>query len=73
MFTDIKLGLHWHPAVWGDNVLWDDDYRIGRVYTTFDHKRWVAEPFWVKASEGISYFDSEEEAKSYLVAIYKFQ
>jgi hypothetical protein len=64
-FTDIELSVHWV-----DNKLYDDMYVVGTVTRTLAHAQscWTADPFW---DEDMQFFDTEEEAKSWLVVMYK--
>lgn len=61
-FTDIPLNVHWH----NDGDLFDNDYAVGHVRQSFG--AWLAMPFW---NEQEQYFDTQEEAKAWLVAMYK--
>jgi len=60
-FTDIPLNVHWHGA-----TLYDNDYAVGNIGTGFG--RYEAFPYW---NEEPQYFDTQEEAKAWLVAMYK--
>lgn len=64
-FTDVELPVHWD-----NNKLYDDMYMVGTVTRTLAHDRscWTAEPYW---DEAMQFFDKEEEAKAWLVAMYK--
>jgi hypothetical protein len=65
-FTDIAMGVYWQ----GER-LWDEEYSVGRVMpilSTEKDSRWMAEPHW---NEPMGFFDTEEEAKAWLVAVYK--
>lgn len=64
-FTDMQLPVHWD-----NNQLFDDMYAVGRVTRTLMHDQlcWSADPFW---NERMHIFDTEEEAKAWLVAMYK--
>lgn len=66
-FADTKLGVHWH-----NRDLYDDDYKVGYV-TVFPAEqvgtaKWQAHPFW---NEPPQWFLTQEEAKAWLVAMYK--
>ena len=66
-FTDEPLGLHWHQG-----QLYDDEYKVGYV-TVFPIEQvgganWQAHPFW---NEEPHWFATQEEAASWLVAMYK--
>lgn len=54
--------VHWE----GIN-LYDDEYRVGRVVID-KPSHWMADPFW---SEDPKFFALQEEAKSWLVAVYQ--
>jgi len=60
-FTDIPLNVHWHGL-----ELFDEDYRVGRVDQIWS--RWAACPYW---NEQEQQFDTQEEAKAWLLAMYK--
>lgn len=60
-FTDRPLGLHWYGR-----DLYDDEYRVGRIDVAF--AQWHACPYW---NEEDKEFDTEEEARAWLVAMYK--
>ena len=68
VFPDTDLGVHWQEKKeqW---ILWDRSYRIGRVRPAFGGGYWC-EPYWGKA-DVLDSFDTEEEAKAFLVAIYR--
>ena len=66
-FTDIPLNVHWH-----NSDLYDEDYKVGYV-TVFPREQvgganWQAHPFW---NEEPHWFATQEEAKAWLVAMYK--
>lgn len=55
-------GLHW------DGIsLYDADYQVGQVII-IDKKYWRADPFWAEESH---FFDTQIEAKSWLVSMYR--
>lgn len=64
-FTDMQLPVHWD-----NNKLYDDMYVVGTVTRTLMHELscWTADPYW---DEDMQFFDTEEEAKAWLVAMYK--
>ena len=64
-FTDVKLPVHWEH-----NILYDDMYVVGRVTRTLagEHLGWVADPYW---DEEMQFFETENEAKAWLLAMYK--
>jgi hypothetical protein len=68
VFPDTDLGVHWQEKKeqW---ILWDRSYQIGRVRPAFGGGYWC-EPYWGKADVPDS-FETEEEAKAFLVAIYR--
>lgn len=64
-FTDEPLGVHWEER--GHNfVLWDDGYRVGQISKQFDY--YQVDPFW---NEETQEFKMEEEARAWLIAMYK--
>ena len=69
VFPDTDLGVHWHETKYG-SVLYDRGYQVGRVRTAFGGGYWV-EPYWGKANCIQESLDTEEEAKAYLVALYR--
>lgn len=64
-FTDMVLPIHWDSG-----ELFDDMYKVGRVTRTLagEHLGWLADPFW---SEDPQFFDTEDEAKAWLLAVYQ--
>lgn len=64
-FTDVPTGVHWY-----EKELFDDQYKVGRVTRTLagEHLGWVADPYW---DEAMQFFATEEEAKAWLVAMYR--
>ena len=68
-FTDVPMHTHWTETDFS-NILWDEQYQMGRVYQLLG--QWAAEPYWEHAQSGTTYHETEEEAKAYLLAIYKF-
>jgi hypothetical protein len=64
-FQDEPFGVHWD-----NNGLFHDGYCVGRVVNTLAGKDlcWMAEPYW---QEEAHFFDTYEEARSWLVAMYK--
>lgn len=60
-FKDEALDVHWY-----NKDLYDDEYKVGTVNATFG--KWRAQPYW---NEEEQEFNSEEEAKAWLVAMYK--
>lgn len=64
-FTDMELPVHWD-----NNKLYDDMYMVGTVTRTLagDQHGWTADPYW---NEDMQFFDTQEEAKAWLVAMYK--
>lgn len=60
-FTDIPLNVHWHGK-----DLYDDEYKVASVFQTLG--RWEAIPHWDEQEQE---FETEEEAKAWLVAMYK--
>ena len=69
VFPDTDLGMHWHERKYG-SVLYDRSYEVGRVKPAFGGGYWV-EPYWGKADCIKEALDTEEEAKAYLVALYR--
>lgn len=69
VFPDSALGLHWHEKR-NYSVLIDDAYQVGRIRPAFGGGYWV-EPYWGKADCIQESLDTEEEAKAYLVALYR--
>lgn len=66
-YPDSKLGVHWY-----NSDLYDDDYKVGYV-TVFPAEqvgtaKWQAHPFW---NEEPQWFLTQEEAKAWLLAMYK--
>ena len=68
-FTDVPLSTHWVETDFSA-TLWDDQYQVGRVYKGLGS--WVAEPYWDKIGTGTTVHETEEEAKAFLLATYKF-
>lgn len=66
-FHDDSLGVHW-----SNNELYDDNYKVGRVTRTLagDQLGWMADPYW---NEEMQFFATEEEAKSWLLIIYRME
>jgi hypothetical protein len=64
-FQDMAMPVHWD-----DGELFDDMYKVGRVVRTLagDQLGWMADPYW---NEDQHFFDTEEEAKAWLTAMYK--
>lgn len=64
-FSDMPTGVHWYM-----NELYDDNYKVGRATRTLagDQLGWVADPYW---KEEMQFFATEEEAKAWLLAMYK--
>lgn len=64
-FTDMELPIHWE-----NDQLYDDKYAVGRVVHTLAGEQlgWMADPFW---SEDPQFFDLQEEAQAWLVAVYQ--
>jgi len=64
-FTDMELPIHWD-----DNKLYDDMYMVGTVTRTLMHDQlcFCADPYW---NEEMRFFDTEEEAKAWLLAMYR--
>lgn len=60
-FTDISLDLHWYS-----DTLYDEDYAVGKVGRGFGV--WEAIPYW---NEEEQIFETEEEARAWLVAMYR--
>ena len=60
-FTDVPLNVHWHS-----DTLYDDDYAVGKIGQGFG--KWEAWPYW---NEEPQLFDTQEEAQSWLLAVYK--
>lgn len=60
-FKDEPMGVHWY-----DKHLYDDDYKVGAISHNF--RQWVAHPYW---NESDQEFKTEEEARAWLVAMYK--
>ena len=60
-FKDEPLNVHWY-----NKDLYDNEHRVGSVYTNFG--QWIACPYW---NESDQEFKTEEEAKAWLVAMYK--
>ncbi len=66
-FTDMLIGVHWY-----EKELFDERERVGRVTRTLagEHLGWVADPYW---DEPMQFFDNEDEAKAWLVAMYRME
>lgn len=64
-FSDMAMPVHWD-----EGELYDDMYKVGRVARTLagDQQRWMADPYW---NEEMQFFNTEEEAKAWLLAMYK--
>jgi hypothetical protein len=64
-FTDLPMGIYWE-----ERELYDEQFLLGRVTRTLagDQLGWMADPFW---NEDMHFFDTEEEAKSLLVTMYR--
>lgn len=64
-FSDMAMPVHWD-----ENQLYDDMYVVGRVTRTLagDKHGWMADPYW---NEEMRFFTAEEEAKAWLLAMYK--
>jgi hypothetical protein len=64
-FDDVELPVHWE-----NNILYDDMYVVGRVTRTLagEELGYMADPYW---NEEMHFFDTEEEARAWLVAMYK--
>ena len=65
-FTDMPMGVYWQ----GER-LWDGECSVGRVMpilSTEKDSRWMAEPHW---NEPMGFFNTEEEAQAWLIAVYK--
>lgn len=64
-FTDMPLGVYWE-----DCELYDETFVVGRVARTLAGaaEGWMADPYW---NEQMHFFDTQEEAKAWLVAMYK--
>jgi len=64
-FTDVEMPVHWDH-----NELYDDIYRVGRIIRTLagEDLGFMSEPYW---NEDAQFFNTEEEAKAWLVAMYK--
>lgn len=64
-FTDMPLGVYWE-----DFELYDETFVVGRVARTLAgaSEGWMADPYW---NEQMHFFDTQEEAKAWLVAMYK--
>lgn len=65
IFTDMELPVHWE-----NNNLYDDMYIVGQVTRTLagDQLGWMADPYW---NEDMHFFNTEEEAKAWLLTMYK--
>ena len=57
---------------WICNELFDKEERVGRAVRTLagDNLGWVADPYW---GEQIHFFNTEEEAKSWLLTTYRME
>jgi hypothetical protein len=64
-FTDMELPVHWE-----DHQLYDDMYVVGQVTRTLAGTElgWMADPYW---NEDMHFFDTEEEAKAWLLTMYR--
>lgn len=64
-FEDSSLGVHWDR-----DLLCDEGYKVGHVLKipAGDELNWRAEPYWNLEPH---FFDTREEAKAWLVAMYK--
>jgi hypothetical protein len=64
-FSNMTLPVHWDAE-----KLYDDMYVVGAVTRTLMHDQlcWCADPYW---NEQMHFFDTEDEAKAWLVAMYK--
>lgn len=65
-FKDDPVGVHWEEVGSHQHVLWDENYRVGYVAKGFNNYR--AEPYW---AEEAHFFETQDEAKAWLVAMYK--
>ena len=52
---------------WDGISLYDAEYQIGQVMI-LEKRYWRADPFWAEESH---FFETQEEAKSWLVAMYR--
>ncbi len=71
-FPDTKLGIHWADHK-HSTYLYDGDYQVGRVYPFLD--KCMAESYWGRLDQEneVVSFETEEEAKAYLVTTYRFE
>lgn len=64
-FTDMPLGVYWENL-----ELYDEQFVVGRVAITLagDQLGWMADPYW---DEDMQFFDTEGEAKAWLLTMYR--
>ena len=64
-FTDMPTGVHWY-----ENELFDDQHKVGRVTRTLAgvDDGWMADPYW---DEQMHFFTTKDEAKAWLVTMYR--
>ena len=68
-FPDQSLGIHWYPRKYGGE-LWDEGHAVGSIKPAFGGGWWIS-PYW--REDNTDAFDTEEEAKAYLVTIYRLE
>lgn len=65
-----ETGIHWQKKANGEHILWDGDYKVGRVVSVF--KGVHVEPYW-EQGDSYYYFDTYEEGEAYLLATYQIE
>ena len=70
-FPDTTLGVHWNVRKYGEE-LWDEGTLVGVVKPAFCGGYWV-EPYWHSDNAIKDALDTEEEAKAYLLTIYRME
>ena len=70
-FPDTNLGVHWNVRKYGEE-LWDEGTLVGVVKPAFGGGYWV-EPYWHSENAIKETLDTEEEAKAYLLTIYRME
>ena len=70
-FPDTNLGVHWNVRKNGEE-LWDEGTLVGVIKPAFGGGYWV-EPYWHSDNAIKDALDTEEEAKAYLLTIYRME
>lgn len=68
-FPNQNLHVHWQDKE-QTSFLWDDDVKVGSVVPIFG-SGWKVVPYWGNLPQDL--FDTREEAKSYLLTIYRLE